>query len=97
MKEKTEKQELQQLIMTFMQDRDKTILLFEKEPVPKRLKKLQYYKDQIAQCQKDKIGYHREIKAMKEDFKHLLQEYDSKALTHKNILNREKEEALQVN
>lgn len=34
---------------------------------------------------------------MKEDFKYLLQDYDSKALTHKNILNREKGEALQVN
>ena len=69
-----------------MQDRDKEILLFEREPVTKRVKKLQYYKDTITQSIKDKLGYLREIKAMKQDFNLIIQQYDSRAVTNQNIL-----------
>jgi hypothetical protein len=47
MKEKTEKQELYTLILNHMTERDKTILLFEREPITKRMKKLNYYLTQI--------------------------------------------------
>lgn len=45
MKDKTEREELQSLILNHMLERDKLSLLFEREPLPRKKKKLTFYLD----------------------------------------------------
>lgn len=47
MKKQTEHEKLYTLILNHMLERDKKILLFEKEPITRRKKKLEFYKNQI--------------------------------------------------
>ena len=63
-KDLTEREQLYTLILNHVVDRDKRNLLFEREPIPRRKAKLLFLEQQIAQSQKDRGEYLREIKVL---------------------------------
>ena len=62
MVDKTDVEEMQTQILAHMLKRDKKILLYQREPLPRKMKKLEYTLEQIEQMEKDKLSYMREIK-----------------------------------
>jgi len=96
-KEKREHEELNSLVLQHMEHRDKMNLLSEREPVPKRMKKLEFLHCQILQCRKDKLEFEREIRLSELVFQEHEKRFVGERAANANELHREKSEALRVN
>ena len=84
-------------VLQHVVERDKQMLLCEKEPIARRKGKLQYVSEQMAQCEKDRLEYVREMKMMEKDFKQYVSQFESLFLNERNLVERENKEALETN